>query len=101
MALSNPMQARGVALQAADMLQGWPVISVRGELLGTIEEIVIDAARGEVAYALVRQEYPQDFAGRMVATPWVALTESSTGGEFVLAVEHSRLFGLPSPVPAG
>jgi hypothetical protein len=53
---------------AAELLAGGRVVNPQGQVLGTIEDVMVDLASGTIAYAVLDGEG----AGRF-AVPWTAL----------------------------
>jgi sporulation protein YlmC with PRC-barrel domain len=64
----------------ADALEGEAVVDAFGAALGTIEDIVIDVARGTITHALVATG-----VGAPVKVPWTALRRDASRRCFVLA----------------
>ena len=86
--------ARPDSVEAADALEGGRVVSLRGEDLGVIEEIMIDVPEGRVAYAVMACGLPE-LAEKRVAVPWKDLTRDAERGCFVLDSDRERLEQAP------
>ena len=85
----------GAPIVAAETLEGERVVNRAGELLGTIEEIMIDVHRGTVAYAVLSCEGLAGPADRLFAVPWAALSREDGRHAFVLDTERSRFARAP------
>jgi sporulation protein YlmC with PRC-barrel domain len=66
---------------------GGRVVDRRGEMLGTIEDLVVDVEHATVAYAVV-------LAGDLFAVPWAALRHD--GEAFVLDADREHFESAPS-----
>jgi sporulation protein YlmC with PRC-barrel domain len=77
-------------LRAGYVLKG-TVINTRGQRLGDIEEVVVDAATGQVAYAVLSVGEFIGLGGKLFAIPWLALRQSAGLGTFTLDVEKEAL----------
>ncbi len=60
-------------LMTAERLCGNPVINPQDEVLGEIEEIVIDVPRGRIAYAAMASGGFLGLGERLFAVPWTVL----------------------------
>src|ERR687884_478210 len=79
----------------ASKLTGDRVRNSAGEDLGKIEEIVIDAATGQVAYAVLSFGGFLGFGDKLFAVPWRSLTLNTRDHEFILNVDRARLENAP------
>ncbi len=71
----------------ADTIKGEKVVSIAGENIGKIEELMIDIQDGRVAYAVLSfSEFPI-MGGKLFAIPWQALQ--------VKLQEHAFLLNVP------
>jgi sporulation protein YlmC with PRC-barrel domain len=77
-------------LRAGYVLKG-KVINTRGQRLGDIEEVVVDAATGQVAYAVLSVGEFLGVGEKLFAIPWLALRQSAGLGTFTLDVEKDTL----------
>ena len=75
----------------ASRLTGDRVRNSAGEDLGKIEDVVIDAATGEVAYAVLSFGGFLGIGDKLFAVPWRALTLNTRDHEFIFNVERERL----------
>lgn len=79
-------------LMGASYLVGSAVQNHKGEDLGEIKEVMLDAHSGQVSYAVL--SFGGGFLGmgkKLFAVPWSALTFDSKNGFVVLQVEKDRL----------
>jgi PRC-barrel domain len=81
-------------LRAGYVLTG-DVVNPRGQRLGKIKEIVIDAAAGKVAYAVLAYGGALTLGEKLFAIPWQALQQSSGLGTFTLNVDEKTLQQAP------
>lgn len=77
-------------------LIGQAVESQQGKDLGDIEEVVIDAATGDLAYAVVAMGEFLGVGGKLFAIPWQALHQPPAGEAFRLAMSEEQLKNAPS-----
>lgn len=83
-------------LYTASTLKNRNVLNTRGEVLGEIEDLVIDSSRGCVAYAVM--SYSTGFLNmshKLFAVPWQALRVDEAHRDFVLDVDKDRLRDSP------
>ena len=78
-------------IQKASDLIGKPVENPRGEKLGEVQDLAIDAERGRVAYAVLSFGGFMGVGEKWFAIPAGALTLPDDCKHFVLAVEQDRL----------
>jgi len=78
-------------IQKASELIGKPVENPRGERLGEVQDLAIDAERERVAYVVLSFGGFLGMGEKWFAIPTGALTLSEDGKHFVLAVEKDRL----------
>jgi sporulation protein YlmC with PRC-barrel domain len=81
-------------LRAGQVLQR-EVMNARGQRLGDIEELVIDAAAGNVAYAVLSVGEFLGLGGKLLAIPWPALQQSAGLGTFRLDIDKEALQKAP------
>ena len=75
-------------------LEGDRVVDPRGELVGTIEELIVDVRRGVLAYALIARR-PDRVLHRV---PWTALKFDAATDALVLAEPLSHFEGAAAAV---
>jgi len=78
-------------IQKASELIGKPVENPRGERLGEVQDLAIDAERSRVAYVVLSFGGFLGLGEKWFAIPTGALTLSEDNKHFVLAVEKDRL----------
>jgi sporulation protein YlmC with PRC-barrel domain len=77
----------------ASKVTGDRVRNPAGEDLGKIRDIVIDAATGQVAYAVLAFGGVLGMGEKLFAVPWRSLTLNTRDHEFILNVDRGRLEG--------
>ncbi len=80
---------------AAGDVTGNDVRNLKGEDLGTIKEVVLDASSGTVAYAVLSFGGFLGMGDKLFAVPWKALSLNADNGGFVLDVDEERLENAP------
>ena len=80
---------------ASSTLNGTHVRNSAGEDLGNIEEIMIDAPSGRVAYAVLSFGGFLGFGGKLFAVPWKALVLNEREHEYILNVDKHLLENAP------
>ena len=70
---------------------GGDVLDARGENIGRIEHIVIDATHGRIAYAVLGRGGVFGIGETLFAVPWSAIAFDDVHGAFVLQAGHARL----------
>ena len=81
---------------SASTLRGDKVTNLKGEDLGTVEEIMLDLERGRVAYVVLsfgRVNWMPN--NKLFAVPWESLTISFHDKKFVLNVSKEALKSAP------
>jgi sporulation protein YlmC with PRC-barrel domain len=81
-------------LRAGYVLNG-TVMNTRGQRLGDIAEVVVDAATGQVAYAVLSVGEFLGVGGKLFAIPWLALQQSAGLRTFILDVDKDTLQKAP------
>jgi sporulation protein YlmC with PRC-barrel domain len=81
-------------LMATYVLQGH-VMNPRGQRLGKIKDVVIDATAGQVAYVVLAFEDFPPRRAKWFALPWQALQQSKGLGTFITAVDTKVLKKAP------
>jgi sporulation protein YlmC with PRC-barrel domain len=89
------------ALTAASSLENATVVDRDGEDVGQIEDVLVLARGGGVAYAVVAYGNLFDQGFRHVAVPWTALAVAANGDRIVLDVDPEVLEDAPSFVKDG
>ena len=77
-------------------LVGTELQNPKGENLGEIEDVVIDAASGRLVYAVIAFGGFLGLGENRVAMPWRSLQASSPGEPYVLAMSEEQLKNAPS-----
>jgi sporulation protein YlmC with PRC-barrel domain len=70
------------AIAPADSLEGGRIVDAAGADVGVIEDLMIDAGGGRVAYIVMSLAAPRE--GQVVAVPWAALTHDGERRCFVI-----------------
>jgi len=83
----KPQEKFGVV--SATTLKGESVINHENEKLGKIEELMIDANTGHLAYAVL------SFSGNHYAVPWSAFEFANTEKKLILDVDKEKLKAAP------
>jgi hypothetical protein len=81
-------------LRPAQVLQK-AVINPRGQRLGEIAEVVIDASAGHVAYAVLSAGAFLGLGEKLFAMPWGTLQQSAGLGTFQLDIDKDALHKAP------
>jgi sporulation protein YlmC with PRC-barrel domain len=87
-----PVQRR--FLRASYVLQG-KVMNPRGQRLGGIKDVVIDATAGHIVYAVLAFKGILQPVDKLFALPWPALQQSAGLGTFTLDVDTRTLQEAP------
>src|SRR5476651_682534 len=85
----------GPHLMGADTLIGEDVYNRQNESLGDIKEIMIDMARGRVAYAVLSFGGVLGMGNKLFAVPWSALRVDEDEKSFILDVDKTKLEKAP------
>lgn len=80
----------------AGALAGAKVLGRGDETLGSISEIILDLARGRIAYALLACGGFMGVGERLFAIPWKALKRDANRSCFVLEADHATFESAPS-----
>ena len=80
---------------SARKLTGYRVRNRAGEDLGSVDEIMIDASSGRVAYAVLSFGGFLGFGDKRFAVPWNALDVDERENELILDADRSSLDGAP------
>lgn len=82
-------------LMTASKLCGNKVVNLRNEVLGQIDEIVIDVPRGRVAYAAMASGGFLGLGERMFALPWGALRYDAARQCYVMDARKETFDSAP------
>jgi sporulation protein YlmC with PRC-barrel domain len=85
----------GGQLMRAGSLCGDRVVNRRGELLGTVSELLLDVERGCIAYVVMAYGGFMGLNERLFALPWTALELDAAHGSLVLDAERSGFDTAP------
>jgi len=85
----------GPEVMAADTLEGDRVMNRQGEMLGDIQDIMIDVQRGCVAYAVMSCGGFLGVGDKLFAIPWQALVLDPDRRCFVLDAQKERFDEAP------
>lgn len=88
-------EGRGSDVQRVGVLVGEPVANPAGEELGSIEEIMIDANDGVIAYAVLSFNDAYERHDRLFAIPWRSLRHEPESGRFILDADRDKLVAAP------
>jgi hypothetical protein len=80
----------GLPLASAGGLKGMRIVNLRHELLGRLEEILLDVQHGRIAYAVMGAGGFLGLGERFFAIPWAALVMDPQGECLVLDVARER-----------
>jgi PRC-barrel domain len=79
---------------ASDRVEGTPVRSAEGIMIGTIERVIIDKASGNLSYAVLRFNGSVQMGRRNLAIPWHGLTYDRTTASYNLDLAEHDLIAL-------
>ncbi|MBF0474826.1 MAG: PRC-barrel domain-containing protein [Deltaproteobacteria bacterium] len=79
----------------ASKIIGETVVNRQNENVGQIDEIVIDAKRNRIAYAVLSFGGFLGMGSKLFAMPWEALEFSPTENKLILNVDKDRLKNAP------
>jgi len=82
-------------LLSTGSLTGTKIVNLDGEDLGTLDEIMLHADSGDVAYAVVSFGGFLGMGDKLFAVPWDALTVDTDEHRLVLDVDRERLENAP------
>src|ERR1700733_1184116 len=85
----------GPEVMAASSLEGDSVISMDGDDVGKIKEIMLDVVSGRVAYAVLSSGGFLGMGGKLLAIPWSALTLDTDNKCFRLGVSSEQVRNAP------
>jgi PRC-barrel domain len=81
-------------LIASDRVEGTPVRSAEGIMIGTIERVIIDKASGNVSYAVLSFNGSVHVGCKNLAIPWHGLTYDRTTASYNRTRPHRALAGV-------
>jgi hypothetical protein len=84
------------SIQSASTLCGYRVRDHQNEDLGTIEELLIDPATGQIVYAVLSFAGVLAVGDKLVVVPWTLLTLNNPDRVFILPVERGALEQAPA-----
>ncbi len=79
----------------ASKIIGEAVVNRQGESVGKIHELLIDAKRNRVAYAVLSFGGFMGVGNKLFAMPWEAFEFSATENKLILNVEKDKLEAAP------
>lgn len=85
----------GGGLVTANGLFGDKVVTPRNETLGTVTELLLDAPRGCIAYAVIAHGGFMGVDQQFYAVPWTALAWDAENRRLVLDADRATLAGAP------
>lgn len=85
-----------LTLADADSIQGSKVTNPQGERIGSIEDVVLDIKKGQVAYAIIGAGGFLGAGEHNVAVPWNQLKPTNEAQSFVLNVDKNTLQNAPA-----
>lgn len=88
--VASPMGHAGLPLACAGGLKGLPIVNLRHELLGHLEEIMLDVQHGRIAYGVMGAGGFFGLGQRYFAIPWPALVMAPEQECMVLDVARER-----------
>jgi sporulation protein YlmC with PRC-barrel domain len=89
-------EGRESDVQQLGSLLGEPVTNPAGEELGSIEELMIDAQDGIIAYAVLSFSDPYERHDRLYAVPWRSMRHDMESGRFILEADRDKLAAAPA-----
>jgi sporulation protein YlmC with PRC-barrel domain len=101
MTVQNPDLMRATAergeprMLRASTIIGDRVRNLKGDDLGTIDELVIDIRAGRIAYAVLSYGGFLGMGDKLFAIPWEALMRRSDERRFVLDIDEETLKNAP------
>ncbi|MBR8222028.1 PRC-barrel domain-containing protein [Burkholderia ambifaria] len=85
----------GPDVMAAGTLEGDHVLTIDGDDIGKVTNIMLDVRSGRIAYAVVSSGGFLGIGGKLLAVPWNVLTLDAERHCFVLAVSTERVREAP------
>ncbi|NEX60379.1 PRC-barrel domain-containing protein [Noviherbaspirillum galbum] len=84
------------SLTRSSRMIGMAVRDLDGRKVGDLRDIVLDARRGEIAYAVINFGGVLGVGAKYHAVPWQALKRSENGRWLILAAERDAIANAPS-----
>ncbi len=84
-----------MAILPAGNICGAGVVGADGDSLGTISELMIDADRGAIAYAVLAYGGVLGVGEKLFAVPWAAFDIEPASGAIRLGMPRERFEALP------
>ncbi len=84
------------SLIGAGKVTGTDVYNLEGDKLGAVEEIMLDKATGQVAYAVLSFSGFMGMGHKHYPLPWSQLRYDTRKGGYVVNIDKERLKGAPS-----
>lgn len=88
-----------LSLAEADVIQGSSVRNRQGEDIGSVEDVVLDVKKGQVAFAIVGVGGFLGVGEKNVAVPWSRLQPGEEPQSFTLNVDRATLEQAPAVDP--
>ena len=85
------------ALIESDNIEGTPVYSGEGQLLGKIKRLIIDKASGRVAYIVVTLQSP-GLGDVPYMIPWSRISYDKNEGSYRTEISEAQLRSAPTQV---
>jgi hypothetical protein len=82
-------------LPSISRLVGAPVVNSRGDEIGRVEDLLVDASRGRIACAALSFSGFLGIEGRWFGVPWQALTFDPRNGSFIFDVDRQTVENAP------
>jgi sporulation protein YlmC with PRC-barrel domain len=92
---ASGQQQRGQQLYRGSKIIGSVVRDARNRKIGEIKDLVLDADRGEVAYAIVNFGGVMGVGAKYHALPWQTLEASDDGKYYVLHADRETIMQAP------
>lgn len=80
---------------SSSSLTGDTIVNLEGEKLGTVEDLMIDTADGNVMYAVLSRGGVMGVGNKLFAVPWQLLSVDTENERLVLDVEEDVLDSSP------
>ena len=85
----------GPEVMAASTLDGDKVLSIEGDDIGKVKDIMLDVRSGRIAYAVLSSGGFLGIGDKLLAIPWHALTLDTGRKCFQLAMSSERIKNAP------
>jgi len=80
---------------SASKIIGETVVNLQGEKVGKIDELVIDAQKNRIMYAVLSFGGFMGMGNKLFAMPWEAFKFSATENKLILNVDKEKLKAAP------